>query len=191
MMRPARTVTLLLLGALLAIAASVPPTQSDFPGNVTAAGAAGERKPAEEGPPRAADGHGKRAGKHGHAKLYDSGYMEDNQSCMVCHLDFEEEKISAVHLKKGITCAGCHGDSEAHRGDEWNIIRPDVIWGRAEMGPFCKQCHKKHPHGEKYQAFLEKWLDKRRSTGRWVTRESVCLDCHGNHAIAIPEGQFK
>ena len=70
-------------------------------------------------------------------------------------------------------------------------MRPDVIWGRAEMGPFCQQCHPKHKKGKTYDEFLEKWLGKRRSTGRWVREDSVCLDCHGNHAIAIAEGQFK
>ncbi len=125
-------------------------------------------------------------------RLYDSGDMEDNQSCLVCHLDLEEEKISAVHLEKAdMTCASCHGDSEAHRGDEWNIIRPDVIWGRAEMEPFCKQCHPKHKKSKAYDEFLTKWLDQRRPTGRWVKEDSPCLDCHGSHAVIIPDNQFK
>lgn len=126
-----------------------------------------------------------------HAVLYDSGYEEDNASCMVCHIDFETEKISLVHLKAGLTCMACHGDSDDHRSDEFNIIRPDVLWGRAEMKAFCRQCHKKHKHPEKVKAFHEKWDARRRPNGRYVERESVCLDCHGNHAITIGEGQFK
>jgi len=123
--------------------------------------------------------------------LFDSGYEEDNASCMVCHIDFEREELSAVHLDAAVTCAACHGDSEVHRADEFNIIRPDVIWGRAEIGPFCKQCHPKHKEQEKVDAFLEEWEGKRRENGRWVLRGSVCTDCHGKHAIVTEEGAFK
>ena len=123
--------------------------------------------------------------------LYDSGYMEDNQSCLVCHLDFQNEEITTVHLDAGLTCAACHGDSEAHRGDEWNVVRPDVIWGRAEMAAFCKQCHPKHKTGKAYDEFRAEWLDKRRVTGRYVTEDSACTDCHGKHAIIIGENEFK
>jgi len=125
------------------------------------------------------------------AKLYDSGYLEDNDSCLVCHIDFEKEKIVAEHLEHGVTCAGCHGDSEAHRGDEWNVVRPDVIWGRAEIDDFCKQCHAKHKKSKAYDAFVAKWIDRRRVTGRYVTKDSVCTDCHGRHAIIIGENEFK
>ena len=125
------------------------------------------------------------------AKLYDSGYMDDNESCLVCHLDFKKEKIVVEHLEHGITCAGCHGDSEAHRGDEWNVVRPDVLWGRAEINDFCKRCHAKHKKSKAYDAFVAKWLDKRRLTGRYVTTDSVCTDCHGRHAIIIGENEFK
>jgi hypothetical protein len=123
--------------------------------------------------------------------LFDSGYEEDNASCMVCHIDFEREEISAIHLEAGVTCAACHGDSEVHRSDEFNIIRPDVIWGRAEIEPFCRQCHPKHKDPQKVDAFLAEWEGKRRENGRWVLRGSVCTDCHGQHAIVTGEGAFK
>jgi len=123
--------------------------------------------------------------------LFDSGYEEDNASCMVCHIDFEREELSMVHLDAAVTCAACHGDSEVHRSDEFNVIRPDVIWGRAEIEPFCKQCHPKHKDPEKVDAFLAEWEGKRRENGRWVLRGSVCTDCHGKHAIVTGEGAFK
>ena len=129
--------------------------------------------------------------KKKNAKLYDSGYMDDNESCLVCHIDFKKEKIVVEHLENDITCAGCHGDSEAHRGDEWNVVRPDVLWGRGEINDFCKRCHAKHKKSKAYDAFVAKWLDKRRVTGRYVTKESVCTDCHGKHAIIIGENEFK
>ena len=125
------------------------------------------------------------------AVLYDSGVEEDNASCLVCHLDFEKELIVAQHLEAGITCMACHGDSDVHRADEFNVMTPDVIWGRAEIDPFCKQCHQEHKHPKKVEAFLDQWESKRRPNRRWIERESVCTDCHGNHAIAGEEGDFR
>lgn len=123
--------------------------------------------------------------------LFDSGYAEDNSSCMVCHIDFQEELISSVHEGEGVTCMGCHGDSVTHSGDEFNITRPDVIWGRAEIAAFCRQCHKKHEKPDAVKAFRAKWLSKRRPNGRVVLEDSVCTDCHGKHAIVGEEGDFK
>lgn len=125
------------------------------------------------------------------AVLYDSGYEEDNASCMVCHIDFETEEISLVHLDAGLTCMACHGDSDDHRSDEFNIVRPDVLWGRAEMEAFCMQCHKKHKYPEKVEAFHAEWDSRRRPNGRLIEPESACMDCRGNHAIILAEGQFK
>ena len=123
--------------------------------------------------------------------LYGSGYAKDNSSCLTCHADFKRELLCSVHLKAKITCAACHGDSEAHRGDEFNIIPPDVLWGRAEMAAFCKQCHKRHEHPEAVRKFRLKWQDKRRPNGRLVQTDSVCTDCHGNHAVVVGEGNFR
>ena len=125
------------------------------------------------------------------AKTYDSGRMKDNEPCLVCHLNFKHETITESHQKAGMTCASCHGDSEAHRADEMNITRPDVLWGRAEIVPFCRQCHKEHKDPAKLEAFHKEWDGKRRPNGRCVTEESVCTDCHGVHAIVTGEGNFK
>ncbi len=123
--------------------------------------------------------------------LYDSGFEDTNDSCMICHIDFEKELISATHLEAGITCMACHGDSEVHRADEFNIMRPDVVWGRAEMVHFCEQCHPEHKHPEKVEAFLEEWDSKRRPNGRWIEAGAVCTECHGKHAVGTEEGGFK
>jgi len=123
--------------------------------------------------------------------LFDSGYAEDNSSCMVCHIDFQEEPISSVHEENEITCMACHGDSVTHSGDEFNITRPDVIWGRAEIAAFCRQCHKKHKKPDAVKEFRDEWLSKRRPNGRVVLEDSVCTDCHGKHAIVGEEGDFR
>jgi len=123
--------------------------------------------------------------------LYDLGYEDNNDSCMCCHVDFKHELISKVHLEAGITCMCCHGDSEVHRADEFNLMPPDVVWGRREMEPFCKQCHPEHKHPDKVDAFMEEWESKRRPNGRWIETHSVCTDCHGEHAVTSGEGGFR
>jgi hypothetical protein len=121
--------------------------------------------------------------------LYDAGGETDNSACLVCHIDFEEESLAATHLEAGIVCAACHGFSGDHRGDELNIITPDVMFGRAQIIAFCEPCHPTHRKDKPYADFVKTWYGKRRPNGRMVLRHSVCTDCHGNHAILLPEQQ--
>jgi len=186
-------VVLACAGALAAIAWK-PSPGADAPADGPAAAEKAKKEAAEKAKQAALN-----AKRFGHFNekdriLFGSGYFEDNESCLVCHADFRKETISAVHEENGVTCADCHGDSEVHSSDEFNIIRPDVLWGRAEMMPFCQQCHpaKDHPQGKEYKAFFAKWQGKRRPNGHWVLKDSVCLDCHGKHAIHQGgEGDFK
>ena len=115
----------------------------------------------------------------------------DNSECLVCHADFETETLSAKHAKAGTGCFDCHGPSTDHGDDEWNIVLPDVLFGRKEITPFCTKCHKKedHPKGEKYRAFVKKWSGKYRPNGRMIRKTSICTDCHGNHAVLSPDQQ--
>ena len=115
------------------------------------------------------------------------GKAADNSHCLVCHLDFKTELLTAQHEKAGIGCTTCHGESLAHGDDEFNIITPDVSFGRAEIDPFCKTCHQAKKDSQVYAAFLKKWRDKRRPNGRIISEESVCTDCHGNHAVLSPD----
>ena len=110
-----------------------------------------------------------------------------NEECLVCHMDFKKEEIAVEHAKAGVGCFTCHGPSAAHGNDEANIVTPDVTFGRAEITAFCKTCHETHETGPKYKAFLKTWSDKRRPNGRIVSAESVCTDCHGNHAVLRPD----
>ncbi len=66
----------------------------------------------------------------------------DNSECLVCHMDFKSELISSRHEEEGVGCTYCHGESLAHGDDESNIIKPDVLFGRAEIRGYCK-----HPPG--------------------------------------------
>jgi len=115
--------------------------------------------------------------------------QKDNSACLVCHLDLENEDLVAVHLKAGIVCAGCHGDSEMHRSDELNVAPPDIVFGANEIVSFCKACHPTHKYEQKYQDFMKEWDGRRRPNARLVNTDSLCTDCHGNHVILDPSQQ--
>jgi uncharacterized protein with PIN domain len=85
--------------------------------------------------------------------------------------------------KEGIGCTYCHGQSLAHGDDESNIIKPDVLFGRAEIRDYCKKCHQVHRKGSKYDAFVKEWHGERRPSGRIVADDSACTDCHGKHSV--------
>jgi len=107
----------------------------------------------------------------------------DNSACLDCHMDFADEMISAEHLKEGFACTACHGESVAHGEDEANVTKPDVLFGRTQIGPFCKLCHHKHESGEKYDEFVREWRGRRRPTGVMLLDDATCTDCHGRHAL--------
>jgi len=117
----------------------------------------------------------------------------DNSACSVCHQDFSEETLAAKHREAGVACTDCHGASTDHASDELNIMLPDVMFGRKEIEPFCSPCHQAqdHPRGEAYESFLDEWLGKYRPNGRVVRHNSICTDCHGNHAVlSVDQLQF-
>lgn len=107
----------------------------------------------------------------------------DNSECLICHMDFKTEPISAKHEKAKVGCTNCHGPSLAHGDDELNITPPDKLFGRAEIVPFCEGCHPTHVVGKPYDDFVKKWHSRRRPNGRMILDDSVCTDCHGNHAV--------
>jgi len=116
-----------------------------------------------------------------------SAKIADNSECLICHMDFNGELLSARHEQAGIGCTNCHGASLAHGDDELNIPTPERLFGRTEINPFCKTCCRTHKTGKVYETFVKKWHSKRRSNGRMILDDSVCTDCHGNHAVLRPD----
>ena len=120
-------VTLLLLMAAPAMTGCRPPVEEGgrvMP-SVTYTGLADPDTRSENDPPGSeTPAPSEAAAAIDDAVLYDSGYEEDNSSCMVCHIDFEAEEISLIHLDAGLTCMACHGDTDDHRSDEFNVVRP-------------------------------------------------------------------
>jgi len=107
----------------------------------------------------------------------------NNTACLVCHINFETEPITSTHLKKGISCARCHGVSYQHTNDEEAAAEPDILFGRAEVDAFCKKCHGAHKHPDAVKKFLAEWKGKRRPHGRLILADAICTDCHGLHRL--------
>jgi len=106
-----------------------------------------------------------------------------NSLCYVCHVDLRTEQITTVHLKGGITCDKCHGPSTEHMHDEMLMTKPDILFGRTEVGRMCQTCHQGHKNPEVVERFRKKWLGRARPNGRTISASSVCTDCHGTHNI--------
>ena len=107
---------------------------------------------------------------------------EDNAFCLVCHVNLEDEELVAQHIKGGVTCMHCHGVSYEHRDDESHNTPPDVLFGRAETGPFCGECHEGHARPEAVAEFMARWHGKVRENGRVIRGNAICTDCHGTHS---------
>ena len=108
---------------------------------------------------------------------------KDNSFCHVCHDGLQKELITKVHAKEDILCVDCHGPSTLHMEDEMLMTKPDVLLGRSEVEPFCRQCHGPHEEPDEVEEFREKWKGRDLPNGRVVSSRSICTDCHGTHNI--------
>jgi hypothetical protein len=119
-----------------------------------------------------------------------------NSKCYVCHPALKTEDITTIHLDMGITCDECHGPSIEHMHDEMLMTKPDLLFGRSEVQKMCSNpmCHKPgddrqiydrqdHKDQAAVKAFHEKWLNRVRPNGRFISLNAVCTDCHGTHNI--------
>ena len=110
-----------------------------------------------------------------------------NSLCLLCHANFASEELVTAHLQDGVTCAVCHGLSYEHMNDETSRTKPDLLFGRAQVGRFCRRCHTAHQDPDRVSAFLAEWKGKTRPNGRLILQQAVCTDCHGTHALrAVP-----
>lgn len=123
------------------------------------------------------------AAKHAALRGSSGALPSDNSLCLLCHANFRNEELVTIHLRHGITCAVCHGISFEHMNDETSRTKPDILFGRTQVAPFCERCHEPHVNPEKVRAFLEEWKGKTRPNGRLILPQAMCTDCHGTHAI--------
>lgn len=110
----------------------------------------------------------------------------DNRRCQVCHINFMSEELTRVHAKADIGCAQCHGESDAHIADEsWasggNGTAPDVMFPKSKINPFCLECHPRDKiDADAHQEFF---ADR--------GGQAVCVDCHGQHRMALRKCKWK
>ena len=107
--------------------------------------------------------------------------MADNSACFVCHGNFQEESMVAVHAKENVGCAKCHGSSRAHRNDEDNVTAPDKMYQPARIDNACRKCHEDHNASARkviamFQARFPQDADP---------KKVVCTDCHGEHRLKV------
>jgi len=94
----------------------------------------------------------------------------DNSYCLVCHTNYEEEKLTKRHQLHGVGCEKCHGPSVKHSGDEDGLTPPDIMYAKANVNAMCMKCHA----GEKMAA-----ADGHQDVFVNGGVEGNCSDCHG------------
>lgn len=110
-----------------------------------------------------------------------SGKAADNQSCHVCHTNFQDEELATVHAVDGVGCIKCHGESLAHRNDENNTTPPEVMYPANSIETACGKCHETHDVPAK--KVLARWQE--RCAGKKEISQAICTDCHGHHRMAV------
>ncbi len=105
----------------------------------------------------------------------------DNSACFVCHGNFQEESMVAVHAKENVGCMKCHGASRAHRNDEDNVTAPDKMFAPARIDNACRECHEDHnASARKVIAMFQA-----RFSANTDPKKVVCTDCHGEHRLKV------
>ncbi len=129
--------------------------------------------------------------------LSDAPDLPENDQCITCHLDVEEIPADFfkedVHLKEGLSCAGCHGgdptkdDEELAKGPGTGFIG---VPSRAEIPQFCGKCHSDpafmrtyNPriHSDQEAQYATSVHGKRLKEGD--TKVAECASCHTAHGI--------
>ncbi len=97
----------------------------------------------------------------------------DNSRCHVCHINFATEELSVTHARANVSCENCHGESDAHCGDEDNITPPEIMYPESKINAACLKCHgDRMKMTAKHKASLE---------GR---PKKTCTGCHGEHRMS-------
>ncbi len=98
----------------------------------------------------------------------------DNSYCLVCHLNYENEKLVKAHQPSGIGCEKCHGMSVKHSADEDGLTPPDTMYDSTEVNKYCFTCH----GNERVRLLKQK--EHKEFFGK-TPAELLCNDCHGEH----------
>jgi hypothetical protein len=112
-------------------------------------------------------------------KAIDPRETADNTFCYVCHLNYENEKLTTIHEAEGVGCETCHGMSGQHSQDEDSLVPPDVMFARGKVAAYCGQCHEKRDlldGDESHEQFFDGKL----------AADQTCTNCHDmKHTLAV------
>lgn len=108
----------------------------------------------------------------------------DNSYCLVCHLNYETEKLTKGHEIAGVGCAKCHGESAKHSGDEDGLTPPDVMFAKSDVDQFCMTCH---PQDKVLAKDKQKKTEYHKDVfDPKADDHLVCTECHGeNHHMEV------
>ena len=104
----------------------------------------------------------------------------DNSYCLVCHANYEEEKLTRTHAKAGVGCEKCHGKSSKHSSDEDSLIPPEVMFPREKIKPFCMTCHDAKEMMEEEEEDHKEILQANPPASA-----KTCTQCHGKHQLKV------
>ena len=91
--------------------------------------------------------------------------------CTQCHVDVEDAMAGTSHLKEGVGCKVCHGDSEGHLADENNEVLPEHVFTRENVDQLCINCHDCSRPQQKTDPSVP------------AEQRKACTDCHQAHTI--------
>lgn len=111
----------------------------------------------------------------GEGREASAGPVADNSRCYVCHMNYEEEELVVSHARANVGCERCHGESDAHCGDEGNVTPPDIIYPKEKINPSCLMCHPKNKLSGVHRGVLADIAADR----------TYCTDCHGEHRLVF------
>lgn len=108
----------------------------------------------------------------------------DNSYCLVCHLNYENEKLTKGHRIAGVSCAKCHGESEKHSGDEDGLTPPEIMFAKSGVDKYCITCH---PEDKVLEYDRKKKTEYHKDVFDPKAEDHlICTECHGeNHRMAV------
>ena len=123
--------------------------------------------------------------------------LSEEDQCIACHQELEmlpeDFEIYDVHLRSGLSCAGCHG-GDPSSDDEDIAMSPENgfvgVPSRKEIPKFCGKCHSNpefmrdfHPGlaTDQVSQYFTSVHGKKFLSGD--KKVAICINCHTTHGI--------
>ena len=121
--------------------------------------------------------------------------MSENNSCLLCHADMQEDMKGSIHAQQGIFCNRCHGGDPAQPTKELAKAPGTGYIGspnKQQIAEMCGTCHANVEVMNFYGIRTDQLAQYKTSMhGKKLfegdTNVAVCSDCHGEHDI-LPVG---